>query len=235
MKFGKHLESQSTLQNWYKVIDGKPGICPEALHTIENEINAAAAENKHLHFALMLDAMCIRKQVLWLENKQKFVGYVDYGEGMSCKSDQKVEATSALVFLVQGVNKNFKMPVAYFLTTSMEACDQAKLVGDVLKRLHEIGANVVSLTFDGNITNIKTATELGADIWNANQLNPTFKHPSTGRPIEIFIDICHAIKLVRNVFGTKGFIYDKNGGIIKWDHIVKLNALQQNQELHAAN
>lgn len=101
--------------------------------------------------------------------------------------------------------------------------------------MSEVDADVVTLTFDGAPCNIKTARLLGAEIWDASKMNGSFKHPVTGRPLEILLDICHMLKLVRNTFGNKGFLYDSKGDAIKWDYIVKLNHQQQKEGLHAAN
>lgn len=81
--------------------------------------------------------------------------------------------------------------------------------------MSEVDIEVISLTFDGARPNIKTAELLVAEIWNPDKLNCSFKHPSTGKPIQVFLDICHMLKLVRNTFDNKGVIYDSDGGEIK--------------------
>ena len=53
------------------------------------------------------------------------VGYEDYGEGYDRK---KVEVSSALVFMLRGLAKNWKQPVGYVLTPS--ACN-----GDIVYTL----------------------------------------------------------------------------------------------------
>lgn len=150
-------------------------------------------------------------------------------------ADYQVEATSALVLLVNQVNGRFKIPVAYYFTDTANADEQANIVRDLLILLSEIGAEVVSLTFDGTRSNIKTAELLGAQVWNINKLNCSFKHPSTGKPVSVLLDICHMLKLVRNILGNKGVIYDSNGGAIKWDYLVKLEKLQRDEGLLVAN
>lgn len=50
------------------------------------------------------------------------------------------------------------------------------------------------------------------------------------------VGICHVVKLVRNIFGTKGKFFDKDGQEAKWDHIVRLERKQSKEEkLHSAN
>lgn len=69
----------------------------EAFEVIKTEVEMAKSEGKKLVFALMLDEMNIRKQVLWSDSKQKFTGYVDYGYGQE-EGDCPKEAANALVF-----------------------------------------------------------------------------------------------------------------------------------------
>lgn len=78
---------------------------------------------------------------------------------------------------------------------------------DMLKKR---GAEVMSLTFDGAPNNFSMATALGADFSNPTlQKEYSFKNPATGQPIFIILDICHMIKLVRNILGLKWILYDK--------------------------
>lgn len=206
----------------------------EALEVVKKHVEIAKSENKKLVFALILDEMNIRKQIIWDPSKKKYYGYVDYGHTKD-DGDSGQEAGNALVFLVNAINGNFKIPIAYYLTDSSTADIQANIVKEILLLLSEIDADVISLSFDGARTNIKTAKLLGAEINNAAQLDGSFKHPKTGRPVQIFLDICHMLKLARNTLGNKGFLYDKEGRAIKWDYLVKLHNMQQKQGVFAAN
>lgn len=180
-----------------------------------------------LLFSLMLDEMHIRKQIIWVDSKQKYVGYVDYGHEMEDDANCQKEAGSALVFMLNAINGRFKIPIAYYYTDSSNAFEQEKILHRLLIMLSEIDAEVISLTFDGAKTNISTAKLLGAEIWYVDNLNGSFKHPGTGKPVQIIVDVCHMLKLVRNIFGTQGFLYDAQGGQIKWDHLVKLNDMKR--------
>lgn len=178
----------------------------------------------------MMDEIYIRKQVIWNDA----IGYVNYSY-VKDTSDCPVEASSALVLLVNAVNERFKIPVAYYFTNTANADEQANIDRVVLISLSEVYVEVVSRTFDGARPNVKTAELLGAEIWNPDKLDCTFKHPSTGKPVQVFLDICHMLKLVRNTFGNKGVIYDSDGGEIRWVWLVQLSDYQISQKLHAAN
>lgn len=120
-KFGKHLPSQSCLRNWYKSVDGEPGILQEALDVLKCQVETAKAKGKKLYFALMMDEMHLRKQVIRSDAKKQYIGYVDYGH-IKDVSDCEVEASSALVLLVNAVNDRFKIPVAYYFTATATVC-----------------------------------------------------------------------------------------------------------------
>lgn len=86
-----------------------------------------------------------------------------------------MEATEALVFLISGINASFKIPIAYYLTNTMTAEDQAQIIRDILVLVHDAGADVLS------IVNIKTAQLLGCELLNSANLKSSFEHPSTGK------------------------------------------------------
>lgn len=136
--------------------------------------------------------------------------------------------------MVNAVNQKWKIPIAYYLVNKLLADDKANLTNELLIHLHDTGAEVVSLTFDGAPSNIAMANNLGANLKDPSNLKTDFPHPCTKAPVYIFLDICHMIKLVRNIFASRGIIYTNNGKI-KWDYIKNLESLQSKNELHLGN
>ena len=68
---------------------------------------------------------------------------------------------------------------------------------------------VVALTFDGMSANFSTARILGAQVTSANTLSPSFQHPVKGQPdVQIILDACHMLKLIRNCLGDKKILLD---------------------------
>lgn len=228
-KFGKHLPSQSTLRNWYRSIDGYPGVLTESLDVIKGRCEAAKKSNKTIFLALMLDEMSIKSQVIWNEQLKNFVGYVDYGTG--CDNDNTEKATEALVFLVNAVNDKWKAPIAYYLANKLSAQDKANITNELLIQLHSTGAEVISLTFDGAPSNKSMANILGANLRNAENLKTYFLHPCTKEKVFVLLDICHMLKLIRNIFETKAVIYTDHAKMIKWYYLIQLEALQRNDLL----
>ncbi|CAK1590177.1 unnamed protein product [Parnassius mnemosyne] len=153
----------------------------------------------------------------------------DVGAGDSSKI-----AKEAFVFLITAINASWKIPVGYFLVDGLSGEQKSALVLQCLELLHSTGIEVISMTFDGCPANIAMAKKLGCSLEVHNMVT-NFKHPVTGKPVSIFLDACHMIKLVRNSFESSGTFKDCNGNQVKWSHLVKLNNLQEKEHLHLAN
>lgn len=86
---------------------------------------------------------------------------------------------------------------------------------------------------DGAASNIAMLNKMGANLTIQN-LVPYISHPVTKDKVFILLDACHMLKLVRNAFASMKILWDKDDGIIRWDHIESLIHLQETEGLHAA-
>ena len=78
-------------------------------------------------------------------------------------------------------------------------------------------------------------TELGAKLGGDNP-DPRLNLVNVlGKNILAYLDPPHLIKLTRNTLGDYGTLMDADGGIIKWEYIVKLNELQKQEGFVLAN
>lgn len=100
--FNLSLPHISTIQKWYKSIDGGPGFTTEALEALKQ---IAKKSKGPLYCCLTMDEMAIKRRIEW--DGRKFHGYVDFGGGLD--TDEVPEAKEALVFLVTGINANWKV------------------------------------------------------------------------------------------------------------------------------
>lgn len=228
-KFDTCLPHVRTLKKWYQSINAEPGFTTESLNAIKAKVQAS----KHaLLCNLVLDEMAIRKRIEW--DGTRMHGYVDIGTGSSGSGDSSDVAKEALVFLITAINGAWKIPVAYFFTAGLSGEQKANLVTQCLELLHTTGIEVTSLTFDGCPAHISMAKKLGCSF-DIDHMVTNFKHPITNKPVHVFLDACHMIKLVRNSFQTSGGFKDNEGKSVKWSHLVKLNELQEKEHLHLAN
>lgn len=171
---------------------------------------------------------------LCLFNQKKFnynFRYVDIGSEL--QSDSEVEAKEAIVFLINSLNNAWKLPIGYFLINGISGVQKSNLVKMCLKILEEAGVTITSLTFDGASANVSMANHLGADL-SVNSTCTYFPHPVTKKPIFIFMDPPHMLKLIRNTLGLHKIMFDSNNEPIKWDFIEKLVTIQEKEGLHLA-
>lgn len=117
----------------------------------------------------MLDEMAIIKRVEW-DGKQ-FHRHVDIGSNIN--SDDLTEAKEALVFLINAINANWKVPVGFFFVDGPNNEQKANLVSQCLKLLYDTGMEVVALTYcDGCPANISMFRQLGCNC-NSDNDNKT--------------------------------------------------------------
>lgn len=82
---------------------------------------------------------------------------------------------------------------------------KANLINISLRKCqcHQVKMKVVSLTFDGCKTNIATMKILRCNLDSKESMKIFFKHLSVDHNVAVFLDACHLVKLMRNVFESK--------------------------------
>lgn len=225
--FNTCLPHTRTLSRWYQSINGEPGFTSEAFNALRLK---ASAENHAILCSLIMDEMSIRQQGEWVSSQDRCYGYVDMGTG----AKDNTLAKEALVFLLNCINGNWKIPVGYFLIAGCTAEQKKNLVLQCLARCHEVGIQVVSLTFDGAPANLSMARHLGCDLKHKN-LKTSFKHPTTNEEVVVFLDPCHMLKLARNILGEKGSLVDDEDRLVEWRYFKDLHKLQYKENFHLAN
>ena len=135
----------------------------------------------------MFDETAIRKHVSW--DGKKFRGYVDLGNGVD-EDDSAAIAKDVLVLMAVSVNGSWKVPCGYFLVDGLNGIECANLVKVCIKKLHDVGVNVVPLTRDGPACHFKMLKELGACLQTAS-LQASFVHPlDKSKNVHILLAIC---------------------------------------------
>ena len=110
-------------------------------------------------------------------------------------------ATEASVFLAVGLRGFWKHPIANVLQDKCSTKVHTQLISDCISLLHAEGINVHGVVFDGGFTNQKTATLLGCNL-DVGEMKTWFQHPQApGSCLYVIFDVCHMVKLVRNLFG----------------------------------
>ena len=220
-----YLPHPSSIRSWTASVDCEPGFLCDVIYLIGN---MATNNTTVSDVVLIVDAMAIHKGTWWDPRKRCFVGNVDYGTAIPEASDDL--ATEVLVFLICGVKGHWKHPVGYFLQNKISADVQAQLIKDCIGLLHTSGLRVVALVFNGTFGNQSTAVQLGCDMDVSNIQSYFPNHVLPSERVYVIFDVCHMLKLIRNLLGDKKVIYaDTNGNLmpIKWQYIEELNNVQQ--------
>lgn len=225
------LPHPSTLRTWYRGLNRQPGFTDEAFSALSLRVQEERIKSQRVVCSLMFDEMAIRKHVEW--DGTKFVGYVDVGSGID--SDSVPVAGEALVMMAVSLNSNWKLPCGYFLIAGMSGEERANLVKQCLLKLHDIGVLVASVTCDGPSCNFSMMEKLGVKL-NPPSITSYFPHPADpSLRVNIILDACHMLKLVRNCLASYCILIDSNGGKINWQYIKQLHILQQSEGLRLAN
>ncbi|KAL9695719.1 hypothetical protein quinque_015004 [Culex quinquefasciatus] len=160
-------------------------------------------------------------------------GSINHGSMVEGKEsdlqDHITPAKEALVFMVTGIQEQWKVPVAYFLSSGLTASEKANIVQMMLQALSEAGVQIVALTFDGTSTNIAMANNLGCNLKPDDpSFSTSFRHPCEDRNVYVLLDACHMLKLVRNTFASQGTLTTDTGEV-RWDFV---EMLHNKQKLH---
>lgn len=159
------------------------------------------------------------------------LGYATYG---ASDVDDRPIAKEAIVFIVNGINERFSIPVGYQFINSLKAAEKCALVTSVLTALFDTGVIVTSVTFDGHATNKAMCRILGAnlDVFSDN-IKPYFM--LDGKQVFIFFDICHMEKLVRNHMDKKSVLIDEHGEEVRWEYIEQLVKFSKEKRFHTTH
>ena len=180
----------------------------------------------------MLDAMSIRKQLVYDPHTKETVGFVNLGVGE--EDDSEELASEALVIMLVGLRGRWKAPIAYFFTKGLSIETQSELVSHCMHKLTELQFEIHAITMDGHATNIGMCSKLGASM-DIEYLRPRFHTPGSHNMVtHVLLDPCHMIKLLRNTLQHFGALKSPTG-LVSWQHIAGLQELQTGLGLRLAN
>lgn len=224
-----HLPHPATIRKWSSSINCQPGFLTEVIDHLKKMVQ----ENTLMkHCTLMLDAMALKKEVVYDPKTGGYAGFVDCGNFLPSCGDSL--STEALVFMVVGLTGHWKFPVAYFLVDHLSGGVQAEIIKQLICVLTDAGMTVHGVVCDGSYANQATASKLGCCLI-PGRIQPYFPHPQNpNEKVHFIFDACHLIKLVRNCLATMGTIYH-DGEPISWKYIEKLHEIQQKDNLNLTN
>lgn len=129
--------------------------------------------------------------------------------------------TMLLFFLVNGVNANIQVPVAFHFITTLNARDRMSILLELLAELFKQCVIISNITFDGLAANKAMCELLGASF-KRDDMRTFFIDPYSKRKVFIILDPSHCIKLVRNHFCYRKVFVDSAYENIEWRFIKAL-------------
>uniref|UniRef100_A0A182PWP8 Transposase n=1 Tax=Anopheles epiroticus TaxID=199890 RepID=A0A182PWP8_9DIPT len=173
------LPSISTLKRYASRLNIKAGILNDVLNLVGSITRMFEPRDREC--VLSFDEMKINKIVEYDQVSDEVVGPYNYLQ----------------VVMARGLFKKWKQPVFIGFDTKMTK----EILLTVIKKLTEIGINVVAIVSDNCQSNIGCWKELGAH----DPQHPYFLHPSTEQKIFVFPDAPHLLKLIRHWLIDHGF------------------------------
>jgi len=180
---------------------------------------------------LQFDEMAIRKDTPWDQAQHKYVGHVDYGQGEV--NGEAPLATTALVALASGISGGWKCPIGYLLTNHADSGIMVNFTVAATTRMASGGFNVHGIVIDGATGNVGMLKKLGLDESKVvlNESETILDIP--GAKARAIYDVCHMVKLWRNLLFQNEIIWD--GKLISFKFVRFLYELQADLFIRAAN
>lgn len=230
--FNSNLPAPRTIRYWLSSLDDSPGFTDCAFDALREKASEDETKAEPLVVGLIFDEMATRCQSQYDRSTKTFLGHINAGQ--SSETDEfSALSKEALVLMVSGINRSFKLPIGYFLSKGLVAHEKEVILIEAMSRLHKAGVVLASITFDGAAGNIAAAKLLGAEF-DANK--PYFANPfDPTNNVYVLLDPPHMLKLVRNALDRLKIIYDGNGNEIKWAFINELIFLQISQNINLSN
>lgn len=101
---------------------------------------------QELYVSMCHDEIFIRKHIQWVHPRKRFSGLVTYGRR---DYDDQPVANNAVFFLLNLVESGKSLILAYFLIKSLDGNKKSQLLNDVIVKINNTGAILISMAFDG--------------------------------------------------------------------------------------
>lgn len=174
---------------------------------------------------LIFDEMSLTPQVHYDASSDKLKGFASHGK-------QKL-ANHALVFMVKGIKKKFKQPVAYYFTSDINKTELKQVICDVIKNVQATGLTILCTVCDQSTVNTSAVNELVTEtrakyLRIEKEMKHDFFEINNKKIIPLY-DVPHLLKGLRNNLLTKDMIYNdpedpKKQKMIKWEYLQLLYA-----------
>lgn len=217
------LPSPQTLVKLLRIADIKPGIHKKTINQIKKATENLSVEDRLC--VVLFDEMALKANVAYNERRDKVSGFVTNG------TETRPEfADHAQVFIIRGLIKNYKQPVAFtFSQAATKGPELAKQLKAVIRELQDAGLIVVATVCDQGTNNVQCIKLLKQETEaQCLRKGEEARHNSffiNNQEIIPLYDPPHLMKCIRNNLLTKNlkYIKDRKECTAKWSHITDLH------------
>ncbi|CAG4938594.1 unnamed protein product [Colias eurytheme] len=214
------LPSARALKNLLSQIKLTPGINKVIFKKIKEGIINRDREDRLC--SLMFDEMSITPQINYNSHRDSL-------EGFACNKENKI-ADHVLVFMVKGLKRNFKQPIAYYFTNCLNRYELKPLIKSVIGHAQESGLIITNTVCDQSAVNVGAIRDLVNEtkqiyLRNEKEWQCDFFYVNSKKIIPLY-DAPHLIKGLRNNLMTKNMAYtfEKEKKIVKWEYFQNVYA-----------
>lgn len=97
----------SAIRNWTSSLNAEPGFFTEVFDALKT----LSPADKHCN--LILDAVTIKKQIVWDKKNGKYVGFSDYDYELDLEGTNTPVTEVLVLFMLVSLNGKWKVPVGY--------------------------------------------------------------------------------------------------------------------------
>lgn len=222
------LPSERMIRYWSSNLKIEPGFTEQVFLKLGNLIQDKKIQPQ---CALLIDEAAIREEMVYDHSKKCFTGFINFGHDAQ-EGGELPLATDVLVLMCVSLKEHTKYPIAYFFTRKINSNTLTEIVKSSICKLHNVGMEVKAIVFDGLLTNICMAENLGAKLQQGDII-PFILNPANQEECYIIYDACHMLKLLRNALSDYRKIFKSDAqNPIEWIYIEKLYEKQILEELH---
>lgn len=223
------LPSKKTLTNLLNQVPFKAGINEHIFKNLTHHVSKLKLNNRLC--SLVFDEMAIEPDLFYCKKEDMVYGFENFGEN---EKYLKI-CDHVLVFLIRGINKKWKQPVAYYFCQSTTKTPQlVKCITEVIEEIQKTGLKVMSTVCDQGTSNVKAIKLLKQSTKFIDSDENRYVGFKINEQLIIPIfDPPHLLKTIRNNLMTKNLIFTKNNikYTASWNYIIDLYKLDVKNEV----
>lgn len=138
-------------------LDYPCGVNPAIMDYLKEKFNERDEKDKLC--TLMFDETSIRKNIQYIPSMDKIFGFVDRGS-----SRHKELSTTCLTFMLQGLHKSWRQPIAFYFENKISATNMASKINEVILAVSNCGLKIMATVCDMGTNNAKAKLKISRNF-----------------------------------------------------------------------